>query len=77
MKDEEALLLLNKKPTRVLLAWLNSARKCGGGGYDPIHNGNGYCFTITQIKTILATRSHIKNKKEAKEYRKKLAKEGD
>jgi hypothetical protein len=63
--------ILKNEPTRVLLQWLNIARKCNG--YDPFYDGLGDVFTIEEIKTELATREHIPNKKEAKEMRKQRA----
>lgn len=58
--------------TKVLLSYLDRARKFGGS-YDPTENG-GPCISIEDIKKELETRPHISNKKEAREIRKQKAK---
>jgi hypothetical protein len=60
--------------TRKLLQWLEKARKCGQGGYDPFNNGNGYCFSIELLKNELSEREHIPNKQEAKKIRQQKTK---
>jgi hypothetical protein len=66
--------LLTKQDTRELLQWLNKARKCGQGGYDPFNDGNGYCFSVELLKNELSKREHVPNKKEAKKIRQEKAK---
>lgn len=65
---------LKKQPTKVLLKWLDKARKCGSG-YDPTENGDKE-ITISELKVELATRGHVPNKQEAKEIRRGKAKKG-
>ena len=58
---------LKETPTKQLLQLLNSARACGGS-FDPTDCGC-YYITVKQIKTELATREHVPNKKEARVVR--------
>lgn len=62
---------LTKIHTKVLLDWLNHARKCGGS-YSP---SGTYVdvFSIDELKAELATREHIPNKEEAKKIRQQKA----
>lgn len=68
MNTNKEIWDLTKQPTRILLKWLNKARKCGFG-YDPSEN-HGDEISIEDLKLELAKREHIPNKKEAKEIRK-------
>lgn len=63
---------LTKRPTRVLLNWLASARATGGG-YDPFYDGNGNGISIEAIKAELAKREHVPSKREGSAIRRKKA----
>ena len=59
--------------TKQLLQYLDSARRCGSGYYDPTEN-HGPGIPIEAIKEELAKRPHIPNKREAKLARQLAAK---
>lgn len=56
-------------PTRLLLKWLDLARKCNGS-YSPTGcSSSEFQITVEDLKVELATREHIPNKREAKAIR--------
>ena len=58
--------------TKVLLRYLDKARKCGGF-YSPGYKG-GHGYSMEMLKAELATREHVPNKVEAKKIRQEKAK---
>jgi len=63
---------LKELHTRVLLRYLHKARACGGY-YSPCYPECSCSYSAEEIKSVLATREHVSNKKEAKLIRQKLA----
>jgi len=61
--------LLKSTNTRKLLDWLNQARVGYIDESDPAY----WNFSIEELKEELATREHVINKAEAKEFRRKAA----
>jgi hypothetical protein len=63
---------LEKQHTKILLRYLNIARMCG---FCTIVIGrNVVDVTEEEIKEVLATREHIRNKSESKKFRRENAK---
>jgi hypothetical protein len=54
------------------MAWLNSARACGGW-WSPVDKNCEYGHKFEDIKAELDTREHIPNKKEARALRRAAA----
>jgi hypothetical protein len=63
---------LKEIKTKVLLGYLDKARRCGGIGYDPTNN-HGDIIPIEELKAELTKREHIPNKSEAKNIRRMKA----
>lgn len=59
-------------PTRLLLEYLNLARKFGGW-YSPVDSHSDIGYTFDELKAEADKREHVPNKLEAKELRRRRA----